>query len=64
MEADVIVRKQIEEKVQKDLGRKVRCVFYLCTTKDDKIAYGISGNNNHIFGIAMVDNVGAIKIIT
>lgn len=63
MEVDKIIREQIGEKVQMDLGKKVRCVFYICTTKDDKIAYGVSGNNNNIFAIAMVNNIGEIQLI-
>lgn len=53
MQQDEIVRNITKEKIEAITQQKVRNVFYLCTTKDEEIAYMVMGNNNKILGVLL-----------
>jgi len=63
MKTEKIIREQITQKVLEVSDKKVRNVFFLCRTDNDKIAYCIEGNNKVIFGVAMVAADGSIELI-
>lgn len=58
-----MIREQITQKVMEISNKKVRNIFFLCRTDNDKIAYCIEGNNKVIFGVAMVAADGSIELI-
>ena len=51
MLADEIIRNKIKGKIP---GKKVRNIFYVTAGIDGKSVYAICGNNNKIFGCAIV----------
>ena len=63
MQIEKMIREQITQKVMEISNKKVRNVFFLCRTDNNKIAYCIEGNNKVIFGVAMVDANGNIELI-
>ena len=60
MLADEIIRNKIKDKIPE---KKVRNIFFVCSSNDGKSVYAIVGNNNKIFGIAMVDVALNIEVI-
>lgn len=60
MLADEIIRNKIKDKIPE---KKVRNIFFVCPSNDGKSVYAIVGNNNKIFGIAMVDVALNIEVI-
>lgn len=63
MTQEKLIREQIKEKVWEEMKKKVRCVFYLCQTNDNRIAYGVSGNSHNIFAIAFINETGEIELV-
>lgn len=60
MLADEIIRNKIKDKIP---DRKVRNIFFVCPSNDGKSVYAIVGNNNRIFGVALVDVALNIEVI-
>lgn len=60
MLADEIIRNKIKDKIPE---KKVRNIFFVCPSNDGKSVYAIVGNNNKIFGIAMVDVALNIEVV-
>lgn len=60
MLADEIIRNKIKDKIP---GKKVRNIFFVCPSNDGKSVYAIVGNNNRIFGCAIVDVALNIDVI-
>lgn len=60
MLADEIIRNRIKDKIP---DKKVRNIFFVCPSNDGKSVYAIVGNNNKIFGIAMVDVALNIEVV-
>ena len=46
-----VIRNEIQKKIP---DKKVVCVWFLATTVNNHILYGISGNNNKFFAVADV----------
>ena len=57
---DKIIREKIKDKVP---DRKVRNVFFVCSSNDGRNVYAIVGNNNKIFGCALVDVALNIEVV-
>ena len=55
-----LVRKMVQEKIP---DKKVRNVWFLSVDIQDNILYGISGNNNKFFVLAMISPKGDVEII-
>ena len=62
MEQEKLIRERIKIKVLNETGKKVRNVFYL-TNDSEKVYYCICGNNNQIFGVAVIDSNNEIEVI-
>lgn len=62
MKRDAAIREKISKKVYEECGKKVRSVFFLCGTKDDRYCYCLVGNNDKIFGTALVDERDNIEV--
>ena len=60
MLADEIIRNKIKDKIPE---KKVRNIFFVCPSNDGKSVYAIVGNNNKIFGIALVDVALNIEVV-
>ncbi len=60
MLADEIIRNKIKDKIPE---KKVRNIFFVCPSNDGKSVYAIVGNNNRIFGCAIVSNTLEIEEI-
>lgn len=60
MNADSIIREKIREKIP---DKKVRNIFFITYGDDGKNVYAIVGNNNKIFGVAIVSNTLEIEEI-
>lgn len=54
MLADKIIRNKIKDKIP---DKKVRNVFYVTAGIDGKSVYAICGNNNKVFGCAIVSSI-------
>lgn len=54
------IRNLIQEKIP---DRKVRCVYRICEAEDGRLVFGVNGNNNKIFSIAIINIItGDIEI--
>lgn len=60
MIVDEIIRNKIKNKIPE---KKVRNIFFVCSSFDGKNVYAIVGNNNKIFGIAIISNTLEIEEI-
>ena len=60
MLADEIIRNKIKDKIT---GKKVRNIFYVTAGIDGRSVYTIYGNNNKVFGCAIVLSTLEIKEI-
>lgn len=60
MIVDEIIRNKIKNKITE---KKVRNIFFVCPSFDGKSVYAIVGNNNKIFGIAIISNTLEIEEI-
>lgn len=47
-----VIRNEIQKKMP---DVKVVCIWFLATTIDNHILYGVSGNNNKFLGVASID---------
>lgn len=63
MLADKVIREKIRDEVYSETGKKVRNIFYVTSGTDGKSVYAIVGNNNKIFGVAMVDVALGVEVI-
>ena len=64
MLADEIIRNKIRDEVYNAVNKKVRNIFYVTSGTDGRSVYAIVGNNNKIFGVALVSaNLGVEVII-
>lgn len=53
----------LRNKIQKQIpDKKVRNIWFLATTIDNHILYGISGNNNKFFAVADISPTFEIEI--
>ncbi len=62
MEQDKLIRERIKVKVYNETEKVVRNVFYL-TNDGEKDYYCICGNNNSIFGVALINSKNEIEVI-
>lgn len=58
-----IIREKIRDKVYNATNKKVRNVFYVTDGTDGKSVYAICGNNNKIFGVALVSPNLDIEVV-
>lgn len=63
MLADETIREKIRDEVYSETGKKVRNIFYVTSGTDGKSVYAIVGNNNKIFGVALVDAALNIEVV-
>lgn len=63
MQQDKLIRERIKEKVLNETGKKVRNVFFCCNGIDNKNVYCLVGNNNNIFGVALVSDNFDVEVI-
>lgn len=63
MLADEIIRNKIRDEVYGTTGKKVRNIFYVTSGTDGRSVYAIVGNNNKIFGVALVDVALGVEVI-
>mgnify|MGYP003289440656 CR=1 FL=1 len=58
-----IIRNKVKNKVLDETNKKVRNVFYVTAGTDGKSVYAICGNNNKIFGVALVSANLDIEVV-
>lgn len=58
-----IIRNKIRDKVYNATKKKVRNIFYITDCADGRSLYAICGNNNKIFGCAIVSNTLEIEVV-
>lgn len=63
MLADEIIRNKIKDEVYNAANKKVRNIFYVCSSNDGRSVYAIVGNNNKIFGCALVSANLSVEVI-
>lgn len=63
MLADEIIRNKVRDKVYNATNKKVCNVFYVTDGTDGKSVYAICGNNNKIFGVAIVSSNLDIEVV-
>lgn len=63
MLANEIIRNKIRDEVYSLTGKKVRNIFYVTSGTDGKSVYAVTGNNNKIFGVVMVDVALGVEIM-
>lgn len=57
---DKLIREKIKDKIPE---KRVRNVFYVTSGTDGKSVYAICGNNNKIFGVALVSPNLDIEVV-
>lgn len=63
MLADETIREKIRDEVYGATGKKVRNIFYVTSGTDGRSVYAIVGNNNKIFGVALVSANLSIEVV-
>lgn len=58
-----IIRNKVRDKVYNATKKKVRNVFYITDCADGRSIYAIVGNNNKIFGCAIVSATLDIEVV-
>jgi len=66
MQQEKLIREKIKEKVLDETGKKVRNIFFLCRGHrglDNYNIYCVVGNNDNIFGVALVSDSFDVEVV-